>query len=30
MIIKNEHPILEYCTEIIAYINPDRDAANAD
>lgn len=30
MIIKNEYPILEYSTEKIAVINPDRDASKAD
>lgn len=30
MIIKNEHPILEYSTDRIAVINPDRDASKAD
>lgn len=30
MIIKNEYPILEYSTDRIAVINPDRDASKAD
>lgn len=30
MIIKNEYPILEYSTDKIAVINPDRDASKPD
>ncbi len=30
MIIKNEYPILEYSTDKIAVINPDRNASKPD